>query len=68
MNVEKGEALDYYYSVKMTSLVRVRAKKSRIIIAYDLLCKISSKVEFNALAHGGFIPAMHAVIDDCRGI
>ena len=68
INIERGESLDY--SLAMTSFVRERAPKSRIIIAYDLFCKIASKDAFRNLADGGFIPAMHALnhIEDCRGL
>lgn len=67
INIERGESLDY--SLCMTSYVRQRAPKSRIIMAYDLFCKIASKDAFTSLADGGFIPAMHALnhIEDCRG-
>ena len=64
MNVLKGEALAY--SIKMVHALRSHFPQNRLIIAYDIFCRIKNNPQL--LADGGFIPEMHAYNhgDDCR--
>lgn len=64
MNVLKGEALGY--SIKMAHALRDHFPQNRLIVAYDIFCRISNNPLL--VADGGFVPEMHAYNhgDDCR--
>lgn len=64
MNIAKGEALAY--SITMIDVLRQYLPHNRLVIAYDICCKIKTRKDFNA--DDGFVSAMHSYNhnDSCR--
>ncbi len=57
MNIAKGESLAY--SLGMISKLKSTLPLSRIVIAYDIFCRIATNLKCKADL--GFIPAMHSL-------
>ena len=67
MNIAKGESLAY--SVEMIHQLRKFIPRNKLVISYDIYCKIKGRVEPN-MVDGGFVSEMHSFNhnDSCRSI
>lgn len=64
INISKGESLEY--AITMAEAARKENTEARLVIAYDIFCKLRNNQRFKADV--GFIPEMHAFnhVETCQ--